>query len=192
MRDPIHIDDFSLIDKHYHNILAFDPTEVYNRLGDLVNPFLRRNRIGIEQTFPDHRNGLCGCGCGKMLEGRRRRWATKECSVVPVLATSIINGDTSCIKPIISALYSNKCFVCNSTDADFKRTVELPLFKRNMNEEEWKDYRRQYNKSLHDMASKIHLDHIIPVHKGGGGCWLSNYQLLCETCHREKTKQERS
>lgn len=31
-------------------------------------------------------------------------------------------------------------------------------------------------------------DHIIPVHKGGGACGLDNYQTLCVTCHREKTK----
>lgn len=36
------------------------------------------------------------------------------------------------------------------------------------------------------------LDHIVPVFKGGGGCWLSNYQLLCTECHKHKTKSERT
>ncbi len=31
-------------------------------------------------------------------------------------------------------------------------------------------------------------DHIIPVHKGGGGCTLENFQTLCIKCHKEKTK----
>lgn len=34
------------------------------------------------------------------------------------------------------------------------------------------------------------LDHIIPCKDGGGGSWLSNYQLLCESCHAKKTAIE--
>lgn len=33
----------------------------------------------------------------------------------------------------------------------------------------------------------IDLDHIIPIAQGGGGCWLNNYQFLCENCHKAKT-----
>lgn len=36
----------------------------------------------------------------------------------------------------------------------------------------------------------VEFDHIIPVHRGGGLCWLSNYQVLCLPCHKEKTKLE--
>lgn len=43
----------------------------------------------------------------------------------------------------------------------------------------------------HDMANKIHLDHIVPVHQGGGCGWLNNYQFLCIHCHKEKSKKER-
>lgn len=37
----------------------------------------------------------------------------------------------------------------------------------------------------------LELDHIVPVHKGGGSCWLNNYQLLCKSCHLEKSIAER-
>lgn len=37
----------------------------------------------------------------------------------------------------------------------------------------------------------IHTEHIIPIHKGGGGCWLNNFQPLCKMCHIEKTLSER-
>jgi len=30
-------------------------------------------------------------------------------------------------------------------------------------------------------------DHIKPVHLGGGGCSLENFQTLCLDCHKEKT-----
>jgi len=33
-----------------------------------------------------------------------------------------------------------------------------------------------------------HADHIIPVHKGGGGCTIDNFQPLYVHCHKEKTK----
>lgn len=37
-------------------------------------------------------------------------------------------------------------------------------------------------------SKQIKLDHVVPVKFGGGGCWLNNYQLLCHSCHIEKTK----
>lgn len=33
-------------------------------------------------------------------------------------------------------------------------------------------------------------DHIIPVHQGGGGCGIENYQTLCADCHKMKTKKD--
>lgn len=38
-------------------------------------------------------------------------------------------------------------------------------------------------------SDKWDADHILPVAQGGGGCTLDNYQTLCETCHKEKTKE---
>lgn len=35
---------------------------------------------------------------------------------------------------------------------------------------------------------KWEADHIIPVHKGGGGCDINNLQTLCDYCHKKKTK----
>lgn len=33
-------------------------------------------------------------------------------------------------------------------------------------------------------------DHILPVHQGGGGCKLDNFQTLCPDCHAEKTSRQ--
>jgi len=38
----------------------------------------------------------------------------------------------------------------------------------------------------------IEIDHIIPVHKGGGCCWLSNLKPLCIDCHKNKTKNDKN
>lgn len=34
------------------------------------------------------------------------------------------------------------------------------------------------------------LDHIIPIQKGGGACWISNFQMLCNPCHKVKTRED--
>lgn len=35
-----------------------------------------------------------------------------------------------------------------------------------------------------------HADHIIPVHLGGGGCTIDNFQTLCVHCHKIKSANE--
>ncbi|MCB1713230.1 MAG: HNH endonuclease, partial [Candidatus Riesia sp.] len=35
------------------------------------------------------------------------------------------------------------------------------------------------------------MDHIIPVHRGGGSCGLWNLQTLCLPCHKKKTAEDR-
>jgi 5-methylcytosine-specific restriction endonuclease McrA len=35
-------------------------------------------------------------------------------------------------------------------------------------------------------------DHILPIHRGGGGCDLDNFQTLCPSCHKTKTKEDGS
>jgi 5-methylcytosine-specific restriction endonuclease McrA len=41
------------------------------------------------------------------------------------------------------------------------------------------------------MGEALQVDHILPVHQGGGGRWLDNYQLLCIGCHKSKSVRER-
>jgi 5-methylcytosine-specific restriction endonuclease McrA len=42
---------------------------------------------------------------------------------------------------------------------------------------------REYNR-------KWQADHINPVHQGGGGCTLDNFQTICPECHKIKTKEQ--
>lgn len=49
--------------------------------------------------------------------------------------------------------------------------------------EEWKCCRCGNN-------GDVQMDHIVPIMKGGGGCWLSNFQLLCKRCHKFKTSKD--
>lgn len=34
------------------------------------------------------------------------------------------------------------------------------------------------------------LDHRIPIKGGSGGCWFSNYDMLCRSCHELKTASD--
>lgn len=33
----------------------------------------------------------------------------------------------------------------------------------------------------------LEVDHILEVSQGGGLCWIDNFQLLCQPCHKDKT-----
>ncbi|RDC63951.1 HNH endonuclease [Adhaeribacter pallidiroseus] len=103
--------------------------------------------------FPDYQNGICSCGCGQALWGRRKRWASDDCTAFALAIWAIIDGQVGKFEYFVTKYNSKKCAVCGS--------------------------RRH-----------LKVDHIVPVKHGGGGCWLSNYQLLCHSCHVIKTNKD--
>ncbi|QNF35851.1 HNH endonuclease [Adhaeribacter swui] len=103
--------------------------------------------------FPNYQNGQCSCGCGAALLGRRKRWATDDCSQFALAVWAIIDGQVGKFEYFVAKYNGRKCAVCRS--------------------------RRD-----------LKVDHIVPVKHGGGGCWLSNYQLLCHSCHVQKTNKD--
>lgn len=103
---------------------------------------------------------LCSCGCGRELMGRRKRWATEDCHNFADTIQQIFMCYPAVIGKYLRKYYGWKCKECECED------------------------------KVHGEVSWIKVDHIIPVKHGGGGGWLSNYQLLCHDCHVEKTKQD--
>lgn len=167
MNDQIIIDNEELIPEKYLRIITCDPSVYFERSYTLPNfsHFKRTNSLVSEVIFPQEDKSICACGCGGKLSGRRRRWATDECSYFSRNILFILSGAKDFITPLVEILQGGrKCFNCGLD--------ELELYKK--------------NKSLTD----LHLDHIIPVHKGGGCSWLGNYQLLCVPCHKIKTKND--
>jgi 5-methylcytosine-specific restriction endonuclease McrA len=144
-------------------VLFLDPKPIYDRIK--VDNFARIQSVSIADIFPFN-GSLCGCGCGAEVTGRRRRLATDSCKYFAQAVWGIINGHSEIISSYL-LLYHGviACIDCGLTDA----YVE---FKNGM------------------CVNAIHKDHIIPVCKGGGGCWLSNYQYLCNPCHKMKTKTD--
>ena len=144
-------------------VVFFDPKPIYDRIQ--VNPFLRVQGVSITNMFPENGN-ICACGCGAELNGRRKRWSSDKCKYFAQAVWGIINGYSEVISSYLKLYYSHvACIECGLTD-------EYKLMKNGLS------------------YSSIHKDHIIPVHKGGGGCWLSNYQYLCEEHHKIKTKKD--
>jgi 5-methylcytosine-specific restriction endonuclease McrA len=144
-------------------VLFLDPKPIYDRIK--VDHFKRIQSVSISSIFPENGN-FCGCGCGAELKGRRRRWATDSCKFFAQAVCAIINGHSEIISSYLSLYHGAvACVECGLTDAY-----------------------KEYCNGL--CVSSIHKDHITPVYKGGGGCWLSNYQYLCDTCHKQKTKTD--
>lgn len=153
-------------------ILELDPHPYYERIE--VDCFRRRQSISIRDLFPNEPK-VCACGCQKQLDGRKRRWASKECQVLPLQIFFIIQGDVDVISKYVRARDGEGCRRCSRTWNDIWESLdpELP----------WDTRARM---------SQMELDHIVPVWKGGGGCWLNNYQFLCNGCHKIKTKEDRT
>lgn len=161
-RQPLIIDDFTDIHPRFHKIFQLDPGPFYEKVIHQLNPFKRQNWLLMEHLFPDLQNGLCSCGCEKELSGRRTRWSSDECKILPLQIFSILTGRSEHIKSILFQVYEYKCFKCERSNKDFNDGY----------------------------TSNIHLEHTLSVKHGGGGCWLSNYKFMCVDCHRNKTNAD--
>jgi len=136
----------------HKRVLFLNPTEIYRRIS--INPWQRvQTHLTFPEMFPIKADGSCACGCGALLGGRRRRWATSECTKFATTVFAIIDGQTKAISTFTKKYFGAKCRVCGT-------------------------------------RKMLKADHVVPVKHGGGGCWLSNFQLLCHSCHVAKTNQD--
>ncbi|MDC7251131.1 MAG: HNH endonuclease [Sphaerochaetaceae bacterium] len=161
---PLRKKTYKGLKKYQERVLNFNPKEVYKRI--TIDPYKRQQGIKMAAMFPKPDKKICSCGCGKKLTGRQRRWATEDCQKFAYHVNCIINGDTTCIK----------------------RYLELYLGQWACKDCGVMDVYQEYKNGM--IVDGIHIDHILAVANGGGGCWLSNYQLLCVDCHKDKTKKD--
>jgi len=133
---------------------------------DKIDKFKRKQSIPFELLFPKKKNGICDCGCGKKLQGKRTRYATDDCSKFTQSVWGILINHPQTIDKFLKIKFKDwACCNCGVMD-------------------KYKEYKNGL------IVNAIHKDHIVPVFKGGGGCWLDNYQLLCDDCHKLKTKKD--
>lgn len=171
----LEIEDITDIPEKYHRLISLNPEPFYKRIYDNLpyfSHFKRFNTLKMEVLFPQYDKQLCACGCGNLLSGRQRRWADKDCTRFAMQVFDVICGKSD---SITKYLWDIKGYDCELCGIDYHKAHEL--------------YYKPTKSGI--VNSQIHLDHILPVHQGGGGCWLGNYQFLCVGCHREKTIKER-
>lgn len=157
--------DLTNVNKHFHKILSFDPTPIYQRIEGKIKPFNRFQGFGMVELFPNE-DGKCACGCGKELSGRRKRWYSDECVKFPKQILRVINGDPQFITRCLQEAYGMGCSVCGKTSMEISRP------------------------NVNDWRTPIELEHTLAIKLGGGGAWLSGYTLQCFICHREKTNKD--
>jgi hypothetical protein len=143
-------------------VLNFDPVNVPNQY--VVRPYQRYQYVSVVQLFPKVGN-VCGCGCGVELTGRQRRWATEDCQSYAVAVWGIIAGRFDTMQRYMRKYHGWVCSECGCRD-------------------------KGKEAGANGTISDLQIDHIIPVKLGGGGCWLSNYQILCSACHVSKTNKD--
>ena len=151
-------------------ILGFDPAPVYDRIAQSAVAWQRvqtRRELSMELLFPKKKDGLCDCGCGQKLQGRQSRWATAICAEFAWMVYAVIAGRRHELRLCLKVYHGRTCAVCAQVP------TRVPG-KRGR------------------LRSGLEWDHIIPVHQGGGACWLSNYRPLCTDCHKAKTKADRA
>lgn len=145
-------------------IMSLNPQDINGFY--LLNKFKRSQSVKFELLFPKKKNGICDCGCGEKLEGKRTRYATDECCEFAQSVWGILSNHSQTLDRFLKIKFKDwACFNCGIMD-------KYKVYKNGLS------------------VNAIQKDHIIPVHKGGGGCWLDNYQLLCDDCHKLKTKQD--
>jgi 5-methylcytosine-specific restriction endonuclease McrA len=152
-------------------VIEFDPGPAYSRIAETADPLKRiqvRSNLSLLQLFPKKKDGFCDCGCGVALKGRQSRWAHPSCARFVWYVYAIIAGRRYEIRQCLNVLYGKACINCGVVPEPVKR-----------------------GKGRGKLCSTLEFDHIIPVHRGGGACWLSNYRPLCAPCHKEKTGADR-
>lgn len=79
----------------------------------MINPY-KRYQVGLPMRFlyPERIDGKCACGCNKILDGRKRRWYSKECQKTALNNFYIIKGDTKVIRETLFRRDQGYCKGC--------------------------------------------------------------------------------
>jgi len=101
-------------------VLYFDPTELYERLGDKLITSKRHAGISMDLLFPKI-PGKCACGCDKKPEmyandTNNRKFASHNCQAFASDVLSIINNYFGKPAFYISIYSGKKCSECDETD----------------------------------------------------------------------------
>ena len=90
----------------------------------------KRYQIGLtlKDIYPLRNDNLCSCGCGKKLEGRKKRWASTECINKSLTTFLLIKGDSNTIRESLFKLDSGYCRNCGVYSNKWQADHIFPVF----------------------------------------------------------------
>lgn len=81
-----------------------------------VDPFSRHQpHLQMVDLWPLRTDGLCACGCGAKLTGRRTRWASKQCSRRAAHLYFTVCGNSSTVRFLLWERDGGRCVECRDT-----------------------------------------------------------------------------
>ncbi len=138
-------------------ILSLDPTPYYANI--TIDPYKRFQTYNVykfsrDLMFPKNKLNsdnqiVCSCGCGIMLTGRKRRWASKLCSDWTYDVFSIIQGNVSRIIHFLSRLVDYKCNHCGVSGNEVKLELDHLIPIKHSGGGKWLDNYQFLCKSCH-------------------------------------------
>ncbi len=123
----------------------------------------------------------CSPHCGDTFRNRRKQRAL---DAIPrkVFYCKRCAADLSDMRR--DAIYCSR--TCNSMDSNFKRRGQTQFIGITRRKDIYdRDKGRCYLCNKHLTLKEMHLDHIIPIRKGGGS-EMTNLAVSCPTCNRSK------
>ena len=70
--------------------------------------------LSVKDLFPIQQNGLCACGCGAVLLGKRTRWASNACEKSAIGQFLVVKGDVQEIRKQLFRRDCGKCAKCGA------------------------------------------------------------------------------
>lgn len=124
----------------------------------------------------------------------RRRYCSQDCVDAAVLFCNPQSPATKMY--ILLQLQDCTCVGCGEIYEEMisQRVESLwNLIQERKKHNLWLDTKHVSLAMLGDNTGAIwHVDHIIPIFRGGRGVCIENVQVLCVRCHKRKTIRERS
>lgn len=87
-----------------------------------------QKRLKLFHLYPTI-DGVCCCGCGQELTGRKKRWASEECQRIAVTQYFIIKGDTQVIRRHLELRDNSICASCGNISDDWEADHIIPVYK---------------------------------------------------------------
>jgi len=95
---------------------------------DLINKYARvQEGLTMNHVYPNYEDGMCSCGCGRPLRGRRTRWATDQCRNDAADRFLVTKGDTETIRRLVWERDQGICALCGNKVLKYEAHHILPV-----------------------------------------------------------------